>query len=135
MKCFMDRRQWSRLAITVALICGCSKSGPQIVRVSGTVTHGGQPVDRLEVVFDPDNGRPSVGRTDADGHYVLDYNRERKGALVGMHKVWVKYVQRSPVDEGNAEINAILQKYGDRRTTPLTVEVKEEGQEIPLELD
>ena len=131
----MDRRRWSRLAIVIALVCGCSKSGPQIFRVSGTVTRGGQPVDRLEVVFDTDEGRPSVGRTDADGHYVLDYNRQRKGALVGTHKVWVRYVQRNPVDDGNAEINSILQKYGDRRTTPLTVEVKEDGQVIPLELD
>ena len=123
------------LLLFISVASGCGKHGPNLARVTGTVTRNGQPVDRIEVNFDPENGRPSTGRTDAGGNYVLQYDRDRQGALIGKHKVWVKYVQRSPVDEGNAEINAILQKYGDRRTTPLSVEVKEDGQEIPLELD
>ena len=49
--------------------------------------------------------------------------------------MWIKFVQRNPLDEANPEINSILQKYGDRKTTPLSVEVKEDGQVIPLELD
>jgi hypothetical protein len=126
---------WLPVALVVAFTSSCDKSGPSIARVSGTVTHGGRPVSRIEVNFDPENGRPSVGRTDADGNYVLDYDRDRKGALIGVHRVWVKFVQRNPLDEANSEINDILQKYGDRKTTPLQVEVKEDGQVIPLELD
>src|SRR4029077_9027873 len=88
---------WSLVSLVLvsALITGCGKSGPAIARVSGTVTHGGHPVSRIEVNFDPENGRPSVGRTDADGNYTLDYDRERKGALIGTHKVWIKFVQRN----------------------------------------
>jgi hypothetical protein len=123
------------LSLLVVVALGCGKSGPTIARVSGTVTRHGQPVSRIEVNFDPENGRPSVGRTDADGNYTMEYDRERKGALVGTHKVWVKFVQRNPLDEANQEMSSILQKYGDRKTTPLTVEVKEDGQVIPLELD
>ena len=121
--------------LVVAFVSACGKSGPNIAQVSGTVTRGGRPVSMIEVNFDPENGRPSVGKTDAEGNYTLDYDRDRKGALIGTHRVWVKFVQRNPLDEPNPELNDILQKYGDRKTTPLHVEVKENNQVIPLELD
>ena len=135
MKYRLAHFRWLPFAFLLALLSSCGKSGPNIARVSGTVTRGGHPVTKIEVNFDTEDGRPSVGKTDADGNYTLDYDRERKGALIGTHKVWVKFVQRNPLDEANGDMNAILQKYGDRKTTPLQVEVKEDNQVIPLELD
>jgi hypothetical protein len=39
------------------------------------------------VIFKPAIGRESRGTTDADGHYVLSYNPELKGAVTGEHTV------------------------------------------------
>jgi hypothetical protein len=121
--------------VPLALVPGCGSNGPRLAQVSGTVTHGGQPLARLEVNFAPESGRPSVSRTDAEGHYVLDYDRERKGALLGKHKVWVKFLPKSPIDEPSRELSAILEKYGNAKTSPITVEVKDESQVFDLPLD
>ncbi len=39
------------------------------------------------VEFYPEIGRPSMGRTDDQGRYVLYYNADNKGAKVGLHQV------------------------------------------------
>src|SRR5262249_37371768 len=112
-----------------------------VVKVSGNVTRGGKPVDRLVVHFLPDKGRPSWGVTDKDGHYSLNYERGRDGALVGTHTVWVQVKPFTPKEEsalaaGELKIHTeILRKYGNRETTPLRVEVKGDDQPINLTLD
>jgi len=123
------------LFIILACVPGCGKSGPDIAFVSGTVTHAGQPVGNVEVNFYPKAGRPSVGRTDAEGNYTLNYNQERKGALFGSHRVSFKFLPRNPIDQPSKEISTILNKYGDPKNSPLIVEVKENNQVIPLTLD
>jgi hypothetical protein len=114
------------------------------MRVTGTVTRGGQPVDKLMVNFLPEDGRPSIGRTDADGHYSLQYDKDRAGALLGKHKVWVQIRPANPKEEADIaaglvklhpDIDAIMQKYGNRKTTPKTVEVTQDNQVIDLPLD
>jgi hypothetical protein len=121
---------------------GCG--GPRVVKVSGTVTRGGRPVDKLQVTFQPEHGRPSWGITDKDGHYTLNYERGRDGAVTGTHKVWVRVQPTSAKEEADLarglvklhpEMNRILEKYGNLKTTPLTREVKEDDQVIDLQLD
>jgi hypothetical protein len=114
------------------------------MRVTGTVTRGGKAVDRLVVNFWPEQGRPSWGLTNADGHYTMKYDKDRDGAVPGRHKVWVQLKPATPKEEADAanglfaprpEINAILEKYGNFNSSPLTVEVKEDEQVIDLPLD
>ena len=63
-------------------------SGPQVSPVHGKITLDGKPLPLADVCFQPESGeRPSVGRTDADGHYELGYKRGQLGAIVGMHLV------------------------------------------------
>jgi len=62
---------------------------PDLSDVEGTVTVDGQPVGNLAVTFIPDNGRPSLGITDEDGHYELSYFRGETGAVLGTHKVMI----------------------------------------------
>jgi hypothetical protein len=70
------------------MLAGCGKSGPQVAPVQGRVTLDGQPLFSADVAFQPANSqRPSVGRTDAEGHYELAYKRGQMGALVGPHTV------------------------------------------------
>jgi hypothetical protein len=75
------------LAIVVA---GCSRSGPEVAPVSGRVTVDGQPMENVNVVFQPEDSRsPSSAQTDKDGHYTLGYKRGIQGALVGWHAVGI----------------------------------------------
>ena len=69
-----------RLAIgLVALACGCSKTDPSLVPVTGTVTMNDQPLANATVTFIPKGGTPGfggVGKTDAAGKYTLKGSRD-----------------------------------------------------------
>jgi hypothetical protein len=83
--------------ILTACIAGCGKSGPELAPVSGRVTVDGQPMENIDVTFQPDEMRPpSYSRTDASGHYELGYKRGVQGALLGQHTVRIT-VERSVV--------------------------------------
>ena len=69
------------------LLAGCG-SGHDLGTVSGTVTYDGKPISGLIVNFVPDSGgRTSGGSTDSDGKFLLLYNPQNAGALVGKHEV------------------------------------------------
>ena len=136
---------WAAVAcLSIAVLAGCGDGGPEIVDISGTVTRGGSPVADLTVNFIPESGRPSWGTTDASGGYTLHYSRERDGARVGKHKVWVVY-DPPPADpaaemariEGHfdmpPDIRAIVEKYG-KDSSPLEFDIQE-SQTIDLKLD
>lgn len=68
------------------LFAGCSggpSDTPEVGLVSGTVTLDGQPAANLQVAFQPESGRPSLGRTDSAGKYTLSYSASTTGAKVG----------------------------------------------------
>ena len=80
------------IALIAAAVCGlpwagCGPGGPPLGRVEGIVTLDGQPIQHATVEFQPTQGAPSYGGTDADGRYELQYSLQRKGALVGKHTV------------------------------------------------
>jgi hypothetical protein len=83
--------------ILMACFAGCGKSGAELAPVSGRVNVDGQPMENVDVTFQPDEMRPaSYGRTDRDGHYELGYKRGVQGALLGQHTVRIT-VERSLV--------------------------------------
>jgi hypothetical protein len=74
------------------LICcwGCD-GGTPLGSVNGTVTYNGQPLDCAMIEFIPlERGHQSVGYTDDNGYYVLQYTLQKEGALLGRHQVRVK---------------------------------------------
>jgi hypothetical protein len=75
------------LVIAFTTAAGCGDKGLVMVPVEGKVTLNGAPLEGADVVFRPENGRPSFARTDAGGGYKLQYTRETAGALCGKHKV------------------------------------------------
>jgi hypothetical protein len=102
------------------MVAGCGQSGPEVAPVSGRITVDGQPMENVDVVFQPEDSRsPSYGRTDKDGHYTLGYKRGVQGALVGAHAVGIsvssELVRKPPqikntqlhreVKSGNNEFN------------------------------
>ena len=83
--------------------CGSSSDRPELGKVTGTITIGGKPLSGTIVVFFPDNGRPSRGRTDADGKYELTYIGNTPGAKIGHHRV---EIAPNEEDEDPSEIEA-----------------------------
>jgi hypothetical protein len=67
---------------------GCGKTGADIAPVSGRITLDGKPLEKADVVFQPDGSKPPAsGRTDADGRYQLVYKRGVMGGAIGSNTV------------------------------------------------
>ena len=81
-----------RGCVLFVLVCGmsgCGVSDVSLAPVRGRVTLDGRPVANAWVKFHPSKGRGSQARTNNDGVYELEYTAERRGALLGEHKVEV----------------------------------------------
>jgi hypothetical protein len=91
-------RTFAVLGAVLSLAClGCSDGGPELGSVEGTVTMDGKPLPNALVTFSPvGEGSASTGVTDGDGHYELLYT-DRRGALLGKHKVAVTTIKQAPV--------------------------------------
>lgn len=75
---------WFWMTLAVA---GCSSRSADVADVRGVVTLGGQPLVAATVLFQPAQGRGSVGQTDAQGHYRLLYTPRELGARIGPCRV------------------------------------------------
>jgi hypothetical protein len=75
---------WLCLALGLA---GCSGRYADIADVRGVVTLDGQPLSAATVLFQPAQGRASVGQTDAQGRYRLLYTPRDLGARIGPSSV------------------------------------------------
>lgn len=138
--------------ILFPLLAGCG-GGPRPVKVSGTVTLDGQPVEGATVQFVPagGTGRPAVGLTRADGGFELTTHENNDGALPGDYKVVVTY--NPPVETGPAQSTeqgmqqamkqqakakrqkpkyAIPPTYSDSTKTPVQQKVPTDG---PVKID
>jgi hypothetical protein len=81
------------LALLIGL-AGCS-GGQATAKVSGKVTHNGQPVTGGMLTFSPvasssgavTAGKGATGEIKSDGTYVLTTNIAGDGAVIGRHKV------------------------------------------------
>lgn len=94
---------FATLALAASLLTGCSekRTGPEIVNVEGTLTVDGEPMEDLRIEFWPQDvedgaaGRlehGSAGKTDADGHFVLEAadGSGEMGAVVGTHQIVIR---------------------------------------------
>lgn len=125
------------LMLVFALGCG---GGPTIVPVSGIATHKGQPVPSLMINFEPDNGRSSWGITDDSGKFILEYDAQTKGAVVGKHTVSAKYWPRTPEEEmgkvpKSEAVKEIEKNYSDQVKSPLKVEITRSSSSLELKFD
>ncbi len=122
-------------------LSGCGNGGPHLVAVSGKVTVDGKPVPNAIVTFNPvaAGGSNSLGKTDAQGVYRLEFSQDKQGALVGDHVVEIvtKKVSKAELpDDGSAVAEApyveIPAKY--RKRGSLTATVKDQANTIDFEL-
>lgn len=121
----LDWRVWAGMLLSAC--CGCSE-GPELAEVTGKLSYNGQPVQYAAVEFHPvGEGKHSIGYTDAQGEYFVQYTRKREGALIGRHKIVIKMyppegVQAPPVPP----------KYGTSSKTE--VEVAQGSNRFDIEL-
>lgn len=100
-------------SLTCLAIVGCGDSGPELGRVTGTVTMDGQPLANALVTFVPEaGGRSSTGTTDSSGNYTLIY-ADKKGALIGRHKVSVTTIQTVDDEVDMSEIPSDDPRYAE----------------------
>ncbi len=112
----LDSRTFLIPAMMSILLTGClGESGPALGTVTGIVLVDESPLEGVQVIFTPDQGRPSVGFTQADGKYELRYNSTRKGAELAQHTVSIEYF-----NEDNPK--SIAEIFNTKST--LTAEVK-----------
>ena len=91
------------LPVLLAL-AGCGKGDyPEMARVTGTVTYKGKPVPNMMVNFMPTEGRPSWGKTDADGKFEMIYDADYKGVKMGHHKVYFTPPANATIDGGTSK--------------------------------
>jgi hypothetical protein len=112
------------LAVLLAGLAGCS-SGPRVVKVTGTVKRAGKPLSNVQLRFTPEN---------------VNKQKMRMGAEQGTHTVVVRFVARNPQEEMKGfakppDAKAILEKYGDKDKPQLKYEIKDDGQDIEVNLD
>ena len=60
--------------------CGGGSDTPPLGTVTGVVTLDDKPLSDAEVTFQPEKGRPSLGKTDSEGNYTLVYTASDNGA-------------------------------------------------------
>ncbi|MCA9014736.1 MAG: carboxypeptidase regulatory-like domain-containing protein [Planctomycetaceae bacterium] len=114
------------IMVALAACCfGCSGSGTDVDlgTVSGVVTMDGQPLANAIVIFAPENGNPSSGKTDSKGFYELVYLGNNKGAIIGQHKVRISTAKpsddKTANDTGEADLaNADLTDTANIATPP-----------------
>jgi hypothetical protein len=130
-----------RLSRGLLLVCavlsladsGCgSKPKPALVPVAGKVLFRDKPVGGAALEFVPDpkksqDARTAVGKTESDGSFRLSTPPHGEGAVKGVYKVTVSSFMSK---------QALPEKYQRLDKTPLTIEIKEGGNEkVTLKLE
>jgi hypothetical protein len=117
----VQRVSWAGSLAALALglaLSGCGGARP--VKVSGTVTLNGQPVEGAMVQFVPvkEGGRPATGTTGADGSFSLTTVENHDGAMPGEYKVVVIYnppVESAPGENTEQAMRAAMTAQAQQR--------------------
>lgn len=108
--------------LMIAFCVGCGPRGPEIATVEGTVTMDGRPLPDAAVLFVPEGGRPAAAKTDADGHYVLNFTAGRRGAIPGRNVVRITTLSAPSEDVNGNEIPGAPERVPMRYNALTTLE-------------
>lgn len=124
----------SIVVVCIGWTVGCGGDRLPLGRVTGTVTLNGEPLERAEIVFQPEDGRPSFAKTDSQGRYELMFGADQPGALIGRHRVMITTFDVITDDEENPV--EIPERLPDRyhRNSELVEEVQSGRNEIDFDL-
>ncbi len=116
-----------------AVICsliGCD-GRPRRVPVSGRVLIDGVPLTLGSITLVPKGARPSMGKIDKEGHFVLTCYEGEDGVIPGTHRVAIA------ANEGVGDTALkwyAPKKYADFKTSGIEVTINEKNEELLIEL-
>ena len=125
---------------SAVLLGGCSSGKMKTAVVKGKVTFNGKAVPNGTVNFTPEGGGgPSaMGDIQPDGSYSLTTYRKGDGAILGQHKVTIVAMEdmtnKLPEARNPLPPAIVPEKYTSLATTDLKVEVKDQVNEVHLDL-
>ncbi len=120
-------------AVSLSVFSGCD-NGPVVSSVRGKVTLDGNPLPNATIVFTPETGRSSLGRTNDDGEYKLLFSPEKDGALVGTMRVRITVAEEytDSRDRSRMRPELVPAKYNEK--SELVVEVEPKDNVIDFDL-
>lgn len=120
--------------LMATLAAGCGR-GDLDGLVRGQVLLDGRPLAGAAVVFSPVSGeRASVGVTDANGQYELEFTGTKRGAFVGQHKVTVTTESLGTSANPEEIPERVPLAFTRRESTPLEKTVVAGRQTIDIEI-
>ena len=145
------------MAVLAGLLIGCGGGATDadygslgLVSASGTVTLDGSPLAGATVQFEADDQTYSVGATDSNGYYSLQFNSEKSGVIPGRKTVRITTSSGGDSDDssdGASEKDSDSPAAGDaakeastavpacyNRESKLTVEVTSSGTTFNFDL-
>lgn len=104
---------------------------PDLAPARGRITYNGKPMETGYVTTQPASSfaDPAIGALKADGEFELVTNG-RPGAAIGEHRLAVMALTNDFPPK-----QLVPARYGDTRTTPLTITVTSDGAENVFEFD
>src|SRR5262245_26973583 len=111
---------------------------PPCHKIEGTVTLNGQPLDKAVIALHPTDPKAGKiepkGETDDNGRYTLTTFQKDDGAPAGKYRVTVVVPERDDKGKPKKGTDRLKGKYGDPKTTVLTVEVSEGENQLRFDL-
>lgn len=123
----------------ISMLTGCGPSNPYtVVVVSGTLTLDGKPVPGVRMTFTPDEGRPSIATTDANGKFKPWYRGQQDGIQTGKIKVTIEQADSGDLMEKSARpspaLQTLLNRYGHGGKENLEIQVDGPNEDLKIEL-
>ena len=106
-------------SILILTLTGCGRGDqPDLGLVTGAVTMDGAPLSGVQVMFSPDDGRPAIGMTDAQGNYSLKYIRETMGCKIGHNKVEIGLAEGEEEDSQSEDTESQVPEKPKKKAKP-----------------
>ena len=118
------------LCLAFATSVGCSDGRPARVNVSGRVTIDDKPVKLGNVKFVPEGARPSSGKIDSDGRFLLGCYEDDDGVVTGQHRIQVSSYEVV----GEKVTRYVPIKYANYTSSGITYEVTAPTDSLVIEL-
>lgn len=121
------------------LLTGCGGNDSGLYRVEGRLTHDGEPIPEMNIIFVPEDTGihpESYATTDAQGQFEMKVV-STPGVAPGKHTVYVQ--DPAAVQGGRTSTEpgylAVLKKYGSEESSPYEITVEEDLYDLELKLD
>ncbi|MDR0705699.1 MAG: hypothetical protein LBF88_12010 [Planctomycetaceae bacterium] len=121
------------LGLAFVLLNGCDRSPIPFGRVTGKLTIDSKPApENIKIYFYPQfqGGSYSIGVTDANGNFEMQFSTTRKGVEAGLNKVQIE----NP-DTGRTVIPRAVLDANNKQLWEQTVEVKQGKQTLDFNID